>query len=50
MKAAFITGHGGNDVVQVGERPGPERAPGEVRVRLHAAFQRHHVQRLSRRG
>ena len=37
MKAAFITGHGGNDVVQVGERPGPERAPGEVRVRLHAA-------------
>ena len=37
MKAAFITGHGGNDVVQVGARPGPERAPGEVRVRLHAA-------------
>ena len=37
MKAAFITGHGGNDVVQVGERPGPERAPGEVRVRLHTA-------------
>ena len=36
MKAAFITGHGGNDVVQVGERPGPERAPGEVRVRVRA--------------
>ncbi len=37
MKAAFITGHGGNDVVQVGERPLPARAPGDVRVRLHAA-------------
>ena len=37
MKAAFLTGHGGNEVVQVGERPLPARAPGEVRVRLHAA-------------
>lgn len=37
MKAAFLTGHGGNEVVQVGERPLPTRAPGEVRVRLHAA-------------
>ena len=37
MKAAFITGHGGNEVVQVGERPLPARAPGDVRVRLHAA-------------
>lgn len=23
MQAAFITGHGGNEVVQVGERPMP---------------------------
>lgn len=37
MKAAFITGHGGNEVVQVGERECPVRRPGEVRVRLHAA-------------
>ena len=37
MKAAFLTGHGGNEVVQVGERPLPARAPGEVGVRLHAA-------------
>ena len=37
MKAAFLTGHGGNEVVAVGERPLPARAPGEVRVRLHAA-------------
>ncbi len=37
MKAAFLTGHGGNEVVAVGERPLPARAPGEVRVRLQAA-------------
>ncbi|MCZ2406289.1 MAG: zinc-binding dehydrogenase [Burkholderiales bacterium] len=37
MKAAFITGHGGNEVVQVGEYRLPERAPGEVRVRVQAA-------------
>ena len=37
MRAAFITGHGGNEVVQVGERPQPVRAPGQVRVRIHAA-------------
>ena len=37
MKAAYLTGHGGNEVVAVGERPLPARAPGEVRVRLHAA-------------
>ncbi|MFD1712005.1 zinc-binding dehydrogenase [Ottowia sp. GY511] len=37
MKAAYLTGHGGNEVVAVGERPLPQRAPGEVRVRLHAA-------------
>ncbi|WHZ12713.1 MAG: Alcohol dehydrogenase [Burkholderiaceae bacterium] len=37
MKAAFITGHGGNEVVQVGERPAPVRRPGEVLVRMKAA-------------
>ncbi|MGU7774307.1 zinc-binding dehydrogenase [Burkholderia sp. MR1-5-21] len=37
MKAAFITGHGGNEVVEVGDRPMPVRAPGEVLVRLRAA-------------
>ena len=37
MKAVFITGHGGNEVVAVGERPMPVRRPGEVLVRLKAA-------------
>ena len=37
MKAAYITGHGGNEVVTVGERPKPERKPGEVLLRLCAA-------------
>lgn len=37
MKAVFITGHGGNDVVEVGERERPVRQPGEVLVRLYAA-------------
>jgi len=37
MRAACITGHGGNEVVVVGERPVPQRRPGEVLVRLHAA-------------
>jgi NADPH:quinone reductase-like Zn-dependent oxidoreductase len=37
MQAAFLTGHGGNDVVQVGDRPRPERRPGEVLVRVQAA-------------
>jgi len=37
MQAVFITGHGGNEVVAVGERPRPVRGPGEVLVRLQAA-------------
>ena len=37
MKAAYLTGHGGNDVVAIGERPRPVRQSGEVLVRLHAA-------------
>jgi NADPH:quinone reductase-like Zn-dependent oxidoreductase len=37
VKAAFLIGHGGNEVVAVGERPVPERRAGEVLVRLRAA-------------
>ena len=37
MKAVYITGHGGNEVVAIGERPMPVRRPGEVLVRLKAA-------------
>lgn len=37
MKAAYLTGHGGNEVVAVGERPLPTRGRGEVLVRLRAA-------------
>lgn len=37
MKAAFITGHGGNEVVELRECERPARQPGEVLVRLHAA-------------
>ncbi len=37
MQAAFITGHGGNEVVSVGQRPKPVRQAGHVLVRLHAA-------------
>jgi NADPH:quinone reductase-like Zn-dependent oxidoreductase len=37
MKAAFLIGHGGNEVVVVGERPTPRRSPGEILVRMKAA-------------
>ena len=37
MKAVYLTGHGGNEVVAIGERPMPLRRAGEVLVRLHAA-------------
>lgn len=37
MKAVYLTGHGGNEVVDIGERPLPVRQPGEVLVRLRAA-------------
>jgi NADPH:quinone reductase-like Zn-dependent oxidoreductase len=37
MKAIYITGHGGNEVVAVGERPRPVRKPGEVLVRIKIA-------------
>jgi len=37
LKAAYITGHGGNGVVQVGLREKPRVAPGQVLVRMQAA-------------
>lgn len=37
MKAAYITGHGGNEVVQIGQREKPSAAPGRVVVRMQAA-------------
>jgi NADPH:quinone reductase-like Zn-dependent oxidoreductase len=37
MRAAFITGHGGNEAVEIGQRPDPIRAPGQVLVRMKAA-------------
>lgn len=37
MQAAYLTGHGGMEVVAVGERPEPQRRRGQVRVKLHAA-------------
>lgn len=37
MKAAYLSSHGDKRVVSVGQRPPPVRAPGQVRVRLHAA-------------
>jgi NADPH:quinone reductase-like Zn-dependent oxidoreductase len=37
MKAVYLTGHGGNEVVAIGERPMPVRQAGEVLVRLQAA-------------
>ncbi|MGK5079281.1 zinc-binding dehydrogenase [Janthinobacterium sp. HLX7-2] len=37
MKAVFISGHGDNAVVQIGERPKPARGHGDVLVRVMAA-------------
>ena len=37
MQAAFLIGHGGNEVVTVGDRPRPHRGPGEILVRMKAA-------------
>ena len=37
MKAVYITGHGGNEVVGVGSHTLPTRQPGQVLVRLRAA-------------
>src|ERR687891_1200378 len=37
MKALVITEHGPPDVLRVQERPDPEPAPGELRIRVRAA-------------
>lgn len=37
MKAVYIDGHGGNEVVIVGQRPVPVPGPGEVLVHVRAA-------------
>jgi NADPH:quinone reductase-like Zn-dependent oxidoreductase len=37
MKAVFFEKHGGNEVLQYGERPTPAPGPGEVRVAVRAA-------------
>jgi len=37
MRAIHITGHGGNEVVVIGERPRPLRRPGEALIRIRAA-------------
>jgi NADPH:quinone reductase-like Zn-dependent oxidoreductase len=37
MKAIYINGHGGNDVVHVGDRPTPQRQTGEVLLRMQAS-------------
>ena len=37
MKSVFITGHGGNEVVELRDCERPVRQPGEVLVRMHAA-------------
>lgn len=37
MKAVFFTRHGGNEVLQYGDRPTPEAGLGQVRVAIRAA-------------
>jgi NADPH:quinone reductase-like Zn-dependent oxidoreductase len=37
MQAAYLSAHGGNEAVTIGERPRPVRQPGEVLVRMMAA-------------
>jgi NADPH2:quinone reductase len=37
MKAVFFTQHGGEEVLQYGERPDPEPGPGQVRVAIRVA-------------
>jgi NADPH:quinone reductase-like Zn-dependent oxidoreductase len=41
MKAVFFEKHGGNDVLQYGDRPDPEPRPGEVRIALRASALNH---------
>ena len=37
MKAIYLNGHGGNEVVQIGPRPTPERSSGQVLIRMSAS-------------
>lgn len=37
MQAVYLNGHGGNEVVQIGQRPRPTRQSGEVLLRMKAA-------------
>jgi NADPH:quinone reductase-like Zn-dependent oxidoreductase len=41
MKAIFFTRHGGNEVLEYGERPTPQPGRGEVRVAIRAAALNH---------
>jgi NADPH:quinone reductase-like Zn-dependent oxidoreductase len=41
MKAIYFTQHGGNEVLQYGERPDPVPGPGQVRVAIRAAALNH---------
>jgi NADPH:quinone reductase-like Zn-dependent oxidoreductase len=41
MKAVFFEKHGGNEVLQYGERPTPEPGPGQVRLAVRAAALNH---------
>jgi NADPH2:quinone reductase len=41
MKAVFLQKHGGNEVLEYGERQKPEPAPGEVRIAIRAAAMNH---------
>ena len=41
MKAIFFTQHGGNEVLQYGDRPDPVAGPGEVRLVVRAAALNH---------
>ncbi len=37
MRAVIFDGAGGTDVIRLGDVPKPAVAPGQVRVRVHAA-------------
>ena len=41
MKAVFFEKHGGNEVLQYGERPTPEPGPGQARLAVRAAALNH---------